>query len=252
MLTPGGHRRFNVAALDAFSLAHARGARNEQALPQDWHNRALAQTREDLPAQHQANWLQTLGDDARAQHRAVGRKLMALTLQYLSAEQGDALLAEARAVGREYAVLTRAAGTPLTDALQATLFFVIVCWMPRWICRTARGHDRPIRRACCGASMPCSMKCSSPLLQATKLPEPLKLLHQLNAVAKRILHKRADVARQGWLGLTFLAAARKRRGQILQQECWMRLARRREVFFFTKMQLLPADQCKPCTPAPGQ
>lgn len=123
MLTPGGHRRFNVSALDAFSLAHARGARNEQALPQAWHTRALAQTREDLPAQQQAHWLQTLDDDARAQHRAVGRKLMALTLQYLSAEQGDALLAEARAVGREYAVLTRAAGTPLTDALQATLFF---------------------------------------------------------------------------------------------------------------------------------
>jgi hypothetical protein len=48
---------------------------------------------------------------------------MGLTLQYVSTDDGQHLLEEARAVGRDYGRLSLASGMPLSDALQAALFF---------------------------------------------------------------------------------------------------------------------------------
>jgi excisionase family DNA binding protein len=122
MLTPGGHRRFAAADIDQF--AEARRVKRESAsLPEAWAAQALTRARQGMPQQANEHWLATLDDHMREQHRALGRRLMGLTLQYVSTDDGAHLLAEARSVGKDYAELSIAAGMPLSDALQAALFF---------------------------------------------------------------------------------------------------------------------------------
>jgi hypothetical protein len=53
----------------------------------------------------------------------MGRQLMALTLQYISNGEDERLVAEARRMGSEYGRHCQSLGMPLTDALQAAIFF---------------------------------------------------------------------------------------------------------------------------------
>ena len=125
MLTPGGHRRFAAADVTAFSEQRRVNGRS-LSVPEAWASQAMHHTREAIPAQADAQWMLALSDDLREKHRLVGRRLMGLTLQYLSAEEGSAsehLLNEARDVGREYGEISHASGILLSDALQAALFF---------------------------------------------------------------------------------------------------------------------------------
>jgi excisionase family DNA binding protein len=122
LLTPGGHRRFALSDLQRFAEKH----RATQALsiaPTTWANQALTRARQDLPAPESAGWLAALDSAMRERHRAIGRRLMGLTLQYVSVEDGTALLDEARALGKDYGELSKSAGISLHDALQAALFF---------------------------------------------------------------------------------------------------------------------------------
>jgi len=127
MVTPGGHRRFSIADLDQFAASHRVQSRAlvpvGQSGAESLVQRAMAHTRADMPTQENAHWLATMDDGIRERHRVVGRKLMALTLQYLGADDGAHLLDEARAVGREYGEVSKSSGVSLSDALQAALFF---------------------------------------------------------------------------------------------------------------------------------
>jgi hypothetical protein len=53
----------------------------------------------------------------------MGRQLMALTLQYISNGEDEQLLEEARRMGMEYGRHCQSIAMPLTDALQASIFF---------------------------------------------------------------------------------------------------------------------------------
>jgi len=125
MVTPGGHRRFLRGDVIAFAAAHkVQGRAN--SMPEAWATRAIEHARSELPAQAGSHWMQTLDTPTRERHRAIGRKLMALTLQYVSSEDdanSDHLLNEARAVGREYGEANIQAGVSLSDSMQAALFF---------------------------------------------------------------------------------------------------------------------------------
>lgn len=124
MVTPGGHRRFNVVDLDQFAVSRTvQPSTRALTTPEVWAQRALTHAREDMPTQTNAHWLATMDDSIRERHRIVGRKLMALTLQFLSADDGAHLLDEAHQVGREYGEVSRSSGVSLSDALQAALFF---------------------------------------------------------------------------------------------------------------------------------
>ena len=69
-------------------------------------------------------WLAKHDENTREQHRVLGRRLMGLTLQYISDIEGNGkLLEEAKALGEEYGRLSRQTNLPLTEALQATIFF---------------------------------------------------------------------------------------------------------------------------------
>lgn len=121
-VTPGGHRRF--ARKDIEALA-ARRPLSAHALGSTWAARALAQTRSELaaPATRQS-WLASIGEEDRAAWRRIGQQLMGIVLHYINSPRDDEdLLAEARRIGGEYAVLARQVGMPLTAALEAALFF---------------------------------------------------------------------------------------------------------------------------------
>src|SRR6187551_1203445 len=98
------HGHFLRGDVIAFAAAHkVQGRAN--SMPEAWATRAIEHARSELPAQAGSHWMQTLDTPTRERHRAIGRKLMALTLQYVSSEDdanSDHLLNEARAVGREY------------------------------------------------------------------------------------------------------------------------------------------------------
>jgi excisionase family DNA binding protein len=124
-VTAGGHRRFDVHELEQFLAQRSRGAAIDVAGSGAWANVALAQTRQEVVSQSDAQWLRTLDDAARERHRLLGRRLMGLTLQFVSSELAAerALLDEARAIGVAYAELSRSEGVPLRAALEAALFF---------------------------------------------------------------------------------------------------------------------------------
>lgn len=144
--TAGGHRRFSLHDIDAFL-----GRQRQEPGAAEWAALALTHARRDVAAQPDAQWLQSLNDDVRAQHRMVGRKLMGLTLQYVSTESPDTrLLDEARLVGREYAVLSKTTGVPLRDAIEAALFFRDRLLEANWelpaALRTRGGADQKLDR----------------------------------------------------------------------------------------------------------
>lgn len=93
-------------------------------IEQVWVEQALTQTRKELVVREDKPWLTVQDDTSREEHRILGRRLLGLTLQYISDPAGNgSLLAEAAFLGREYGHMALATGLPLSDALQATIFF---------------------------------------------------------------------------------------------------------------------------------
>jgi excisionase family DNA binding protein len=122
-LTPGGHRRFSKADLVEFSERQRRLSR-PSGLEQNLVETAITKTRSQL-AEHQGErWLGENGG-WREKHRKIGRQLMGLTMQFISADEEDAepLIAEARNIGRRYARISLQGGLPLAEVLSASMFF---------------------------------------------------------------------------------------------------------------------------------
>jgi excisionase family DNA binding protein len=123
MLTPGGHRRFAISDLNQFAASH-RQAQAPSSIEQLWAEKALTHTRQAITAHKDENWLAQYDDSMREQHRLLGRRLMGLTLQYISDPQANGtLLKEAGEIGKQYGRLSIQSNLPLTEALQATLLF---------------------------------------------------------------------------------------------------------------------------------
>lgn len=123
MLTPGGHRRFSSVDIQTFAGGR-RQMKRTQGVEEIWAERALVETRQQIAAKQDRPWLAHYDPDSREKHRVLGRQLMGLTLQYVSDPDGNgSILQQARAVGLEYGRLAREENLPLTDALQAAMFF---------------------------------------------------------------------------------------------------------------------------------
>ncbi len=121
-LTPGGHRRFARADIEAMVSHHATTG---QTLITTLAQRAWARARTDLEqVENTPTWLRNLGEEERETWRRVSQQLMGVVLRYVSAQEGDtSLLEQARAIGLDYAANARRVGMPLTVALEAALFF---------------------------------------------------------------------------------------------------------------------------------
>ena len=123
MLTPGGHRRFALSDLQQFAAAR-RQSQLPTSFEQMWAEKALTQTRQAISAHRDETWLSSQDDEMREQHRLLGRRLMGLTLQYISdPETNGTLLKQAEEIGIQYGRLSRKSNLPLTEALEATLLF---------------------------------------------------------------------------------------------------------------------------------
>jgi excisionase family DNA binding protein len=121
MVTPGGHRRF--AAADIAQFARQRQPVGADHLETAWADQALSQARQEIVVRQNQPWITTFDDAARSQYRVLGRQLLGLTMQYLSDENGGTILQEAANIGRQYGQIGLDAQLPLTDALQASMFF---------------------------------------------------------------------------------------------------------------------------------
>ncbi|MCA9959315.1 MAG: helix-turn-helix domain-containing protein [Chloroflexota bacterium] len=123
MLTPGGHRRFAETDIDRF-LQEQRRAQAMLPVAQAWAERALTRTRQGIAAQRSEPWMEAMDEAHRELHRQLGRRLMGLTLQYISSEEENSnLLQEARTIGYEYGRLNLNLGMALPDALAASMYF---------------------------------------------------------------------------------------------------------------------------------
>ena len=120
--TPGGHRRF--AESDLQELLAGRGHNGQRY--QELGELAITRVRRQLhgrPAR-EASWYATVDDSIRERLRPLGRRLATLAAEYLGRRtRRAALLEDARSLGHEYGRELAAAGFPLTQAVEAFIFF---------------------------------------------------------------------------------------------------------------------------------
>ena len=115
-ITPGGHRRFPLVAVQALVPA-TRARRPSLATTPDRIARAYRKARPHEPA----GWLSGLSEDERIRFRKRGKQLVDDLLTYLDAERGDLSAAERHA--GEYGAEAARLGATLTDAVEGFLRF---------------------------------------------------------------------------------------------------------------------------------
>ena len=121
--TPGGHRRFSLEDVDGLATSLLPQPPPELDL---LLTSALGRTRLEAHAGRLAveDWYGRLGGSARERHRALGRQLLTLLVRHLQpGGDTEAILAEAREIGRRYGALAREGGLSLPDAVRAFLLF---------------------------------------------------------------------------------------------------------------------------------
>lgn len=138
-LTPGGHRRFLASDLQAF-IGHEAASRPPHPTPPPspqpsqaqqpdvtgrvWADFALVKTRHRLFNEPEPGWLTAFEENDRGEKRELGRRLMALLIQHISAPADDhSLLIEARSIATRYAQHCQMAGLSASESLEATTFF---------------------------------------------------------------------------------------------------------------------------------
>ncbi|HZY42335.1 MAG TPA: helix-turn-helix domain-containing protein [Anaerolineae bacterium] len=117
--TAGGHRRFRRSDLQRWSNARREPSPGIDMLIHSALGRVrMTMDHADVP------WLDRLDAAQRTLHRDLGRRLMTDLTTVLNAETEASTPSEvARALGIDYAQLARRQGLPLTEAVQAFLFF---------------------------------------------------------------------------------------------------------------------------------
>ena len=126
-VTPGGHRRFPLAAIVSLVPSHrtqrpalaAIGASSERML------RAYRRTRPPARAHEGATWLESLSEAERVGFRERGMQLVGKLLSYLDAarDREAASLAAAEALAHEYGSEAARAGASLSETVEGFLRF---------------------------------------------------------------------------------------------------------------------------------
>lgn len=118
--TPGGHRRFLVAAVQAL-VPTGRARRPALAASSDRMARAYRRARPLASAHEPAGWLANLSEAERIRFRARGIQLVGDLLTHLDAESGDLTVAERHAT--EYGAEAARLGASLSDTVEGFLRF---------------------------------------------------------------------------------------------------------------------------------
>jgi excisionase family DNA binding protein len=120
--TPGGHRRFSESEIRSFGRQRLR-FHIESGIREVLARRALSHAREELASRAGEPWLSELSDEQKAASRALGHRLMSLSVDYLAADEGKDLLASASEAGRQYGIEGKSLGLPLAQMMRAFMFF---------------------------------------------------------------------------------------------------------------------------------
>ncbi len=89
-----------------------------------WADFALVETRQRLVRQPPPPWLMAFDAQRRDEKRELGRRLMSLIMQHISAPDDDQqLLIEAQSIAARYAYNCLEAGLTAAEGLEATAFF---------------------------------------------------------------------------------------------------------------------------------
>ncbi|HML22335.1 MAG TPA: helix-turn-helix domain-containing protein [Aggregatilinea sp.] len=121
-VTPGGHRRFLRKELVAQTGLD--NAVDNFTTERVWNDYALVETRERLINRPEPSWLAAFSPDHREEKRELGRRLMSIIMQHISApDEAQSLLVEARSIAVRYAQNSEQAGLTAAEGLEATAFF---------------------------------------------------------------------------------------------------------------------------------
>ncbi len=123
--TPGGHRRFYRE--DILALTQQGEGPSAQDSPHRWEELALKRIRRRLQNSSVAQqpWHQNIDEAGMPRMRLFGRRLLSLVALATTTERRrrHELLEEARLLGEEYGQEMATRGTPLTDTVEAFIFF---------------------------------------------------------------------------------------------------------------------------------
>jgi excisionase family DNA binding protein len=120
--TPGGHRRFAESDVRGLLEPEPLQPSGVQLLVQS----ALGRTRFEVSGGRlsEQSWYQHFDETDKAEHRELGRQLLSMVMQYLTQPSDrEAILKEARALGRSYGEHSLANKLTLTEAVRAFLYF---------------------------------------------------------------------------------------------------------------------------------
>ncbi|MCA9919505.1 MAG: helix-turn-helix domain-containing protein [Anaerolineales bacterium] len=121
--TPGGHRRFRRADVEArLETADRSQTSGVQLVVQNMVGRARLELTDG--ALNDETWYQRLNDAARQQLRQIGHQLIHLFQEYLTQTTPlPVARAEARKIGQQYERLGRESGLSLAETTRAYLYF---------------------------------------------------------------------------------------------------------------------------------
>lgn len=123
-MTPGGHRRFLRTELLNYIHGEDVPPPIHETTGRAWGDFALIETRQRLVRQPEPQWLSAFDPQHRDEKRELGRRLMGLIMQHISAPDDDSqLLIEAKSIAARYAHNCIKAGLSAADGLEATAFF---------------------------------------------------------------------------------------------------------------------------------
>jgi len=120
--TPGGHRRFAETDVRALLEPEPLQPSGVQLLVQS----ALGRARLEVSGGklEEQSWYKRFDETDKAEHRELGRKLLSMVMNYLTqAPDRQAILEEARALGRSYGERSLVNKLTLTEAIRAFLYF---------------------------------------------------------------------------------------------------------------------------------
>lgn len=120
--TPGGHRRFAESDVRALLEPEPLQPSGVQLLVQS----ALGRTRLEASGGTltEQDWYKRFDETDKAEHRELGRELLAMVTDYLTQpSERPQIMEEARALGRSYGERSLVSRLPLTEAVRAFLYF---------------------------------------------------------------------------------------------------------------------------------